>query len=193
MLTLFKPSADRIQRILDIESPRPWSYSLVGVTRDEPLAGSQHAGFAVDRLRSKLGDGIDTFEKAVAALQRWDQFQLGWTSVSRPDTPLEPGRTVGVLAHVGLWSLNVCRIIYRIDEPAPQRRFGFGYGTLPHHVEEGEERFTIEHAADGSVWYEILAVSRPRHWLARSLGPLSRAMQARFRRDSTAAMLRAAR
>jgi uncharacterized protein (UPF0548 family) len=92
---------------------------------------------------------------------------------------------------LGLWWLNACRIVYVIDEAAPVRRFGFAYGTLPAHVEEGEERFSIEQLADGSVWYDLRAFSRPRYWPVRLAKPVARRLQRRFVRESQAAMQRA--
>jgi uncharacterized protein (UPF0548 family) len=92
----------------------------------------------------------------------------------------------------GVWWLNACRIVYVIDETGPVQRFGFAYGTLPDHAETGEERFMIEwDRADDSVWYDILAFSRPRHWLARLGYPFSRLVQRRFARRSAEAMQRA--
>jgi uncharacterized protein (UPF0548 family) len=76
-----------------------------------------------------------------------------------------------------------------IDEGQAQRtRFGFAYGTLPDHVERGEERFTVEWRADDSVWYDIYAFSRPKHPLARLGFPITRMLQKRFVRDSLAIM-----
>jgi uncharacterized protein (UPF0548 family) len=72
-----------------------------------------------------------------------------------------------------------------------ERRFGFAYGTLEDHAEKGEERFSIEWSDDNSVWYDILAFSRPRQWQAQLARPISRALQKRFARDSKAAMVRA--
>jgi uncharacterized protein (UPF0548 family) len=93
---------------------------------------------------------------------------------------------------LGVWWLNACRIVYVVNEAGPVTRFGFAYGTLPGHVESGEERFLIEwNRADDSVWYDILAFSRPNVLLARVGYPFVRHKQARFRRDSTASMLRA--
>ena len=92
---------------------------------------------------------------------------------------------------MGCWWLNSCRIVYVIDEQNPVWRFGFAYGTLPGHIEAGEERFLLEwSAADDIVWYDILAFSRPRHMLARLGYPLVRRMQKQFGRDSAAAMRR---
>jgi uncharacterized protein (UPF0548 family) len=87
----------------------------------------------------------------------------------------------------GCWWLNPCRVLYEIDEAS---RFGFGYGTLAAHVERGEERFLVEQDADGNVWYDLAAFSRPRHPLVRIFSPLARRIQLRFGRDSMAAMRR---
>ncbi len=71
------------------------------------------------------------------------------------------------------------------------RRFGFAYGTLPAHVEQGEERFTVERHANGEVWYDLRAFSKPRYWPVRIGKPLARRLQRRFVRDSQRAMLAA--
>jgi uncharacterized protein (UPF0548 family) len=82
--------------------------------------------------------------------------------------------------------------VYVVDEQGPVQRFGFAYGTLPDHAESGEERFTVEwHGADGAVWYDILAFSRPQQLLPRLGYPFTRKLQRRFARDSAAAMRRA--
>ena len=132
------------------------------------------------------------FDAAKAALERWEQFDLGWVEAWPPQTPIQTGEVVAVVARaVGVWWLNACRIVYVIDEHAPIRRFGFAYGTLPGHVESGEERFLLEwDQNEGSVWYDILAFSRPNHLLAKIGYPFVRRMQKRFARESAAAMKR---
>jgi len=119
-------------------------------------------------------------------------FDLGWLHVSPPHAQIAEGTVVAVIVrHFGFWSVNFCRIVYVIDEP---RRFGFAYGTLMKHAESGEERFTVTSGqADDAVSFEILALSRPRHPLAKIAYPLSRALQKRFVRDALAAMQRAVR
>ena len=90
------------------------------------------------------------------------------------------GETVLVIARAGgMWWTNAARIVYTIDEPAASLvRFGFAYGTLPGHVESGEERFLIEwDSQTDQVWYDIRAFSRPRHLLTRIGYPFARAMQ----------------
>ena len=117
-------------------------------------------------------------------------FELGWLHLYWPSASLEAGSTVAVLVCAfGVYWLNACRIVYVFDEEAPVRRFGFANGTLSEHSEQGEERFSVEwHPGDDSVWYDILAFSRPNHWLARAGYPLSRRLQHRFATESMRAM-----
>jgi uncharacterized protein (UPF0548 family) len=148
----------------------------------------------VDRYRVRLGEGPEAYAQAIEALRGWWQFDLGWVRLCWPDTPIEAGATVGVLArHYGFWSLNTARIVYVIEESGEVERFGFGYGTLPGHGERGEERFLIEWSReDDSVHYEVFAFSRPNHPLAWPGYPFARALQRRFARDSKRAMVGAA-
>jgi uncharacterized protein (UPF0548 family) len=95
------------------------------------------------------------------------------------------------LARVGfLWTLNARRILGVFDRPG--RCFGFVYGTLDEHVEQGEERFLIELDSANRVWFDLLAVSRPHRWYVRIANPIARLFQRRCRWDAAAAMLRAA-
>ena len=60
---------------------------------------------------------------------------------------------------------------------------------LPGHVESGEERFQVEwNRSDDTVWYDILAFSRPNHVLTRLGYPIVRRIQKKFARDSATAM-----
>jgi uncharacterized protein (UPF0548 family) len=190
MLSVLKPSTSAIHEFLETQAKLTFSYPAVGATATVPPAG-----YSVDHTRVKLGDGERVFSSAKAALGRWDHFHLGWVEAYAPETPVEPGNVVAVLAHhFGLWWLNACRIVYVVDEPGPIRRFGYAYGTLPDHVESGEERFLVEwDEATGAVWYDILAFSRPRHRVVRLAKPFARRVQKRFARDSAAAMARAVR
>ena len=98
---------------------------------------------------------------------------------------------MGVLGrHFGVWSLNACRLVYILEKEGPSlRRYGFALGTLPGHVERGEERFMLEwHRADDSVFYEVLAFARPVHPLARAGPPFVRLIQRRFAADSLRSM-----
>jgi uncharacterized protein (UPF0548 family) len=184
MFLFREPTPSFIDAFLEEQAKLTFTYSAVGAT-----AATPPHGYVVDRTRIKIGAGQAAFIAARYALQRWEQFRLGWVEPCRPETPIEPGRVVGVLARsCGLWSLNACRIVYVVDEP---RKFGFAYGTLPGHVESGEEQFTVQWHDDDTVWYDILAFSRPNHILARLGYPWVRRLQRRFARESAAAMKRA--
>jgi uncharacterized protein (UPF0548 family) len=188
MLSWRKPSAESIRCFLTEQAGLDFSYRTVGATATTPPAG-----YDVDRTRVKLGAGEAMFDSAKVALQRWEQFRLGWVEVWPPTSAIRPGEIVAVLGHsVGLWWLNCCRIVYVADESGPLSKFGFAYGTLPGHVESGEERFLIEwDNTDNSVWYDILAFSRPNHVLTRLGYPFVRCTQKRFARNSAASMLKA--
>jgi uncharacterized protein (UPF0548 family) len=183
-----KPSEEVVRQFIASQQDLPFSYEQLGATRSQP--GNIHGNYTVDHNRTRLGQGQGTYERAMSALRSWQQFDLGWVTVVPPGEPLEVGTVVAVLAKVfGFWSLNAARIVYVIDERQAQRtRFGFAYGTLPDHVERGEERFTVEWCADDSVWYDIYAFSRPKHPLARLGSPITRMLQQRFVSDSLAIM-----
>ena len=190
MFFFTRPTAQRIDRFRQMATHDGFSYPEVGATLGEALP----ARYNVDHNRIRLGEGRTLFEEAHIALRTWRMFDLGWVELFHPPEPIAPGQIVLVLAHtISLYSLSASRVISMIDEDNGQlRRRGFSYGTLHHHVECGEERFSVEyHHKDDSVWYDILAFSLPKHPLARLGYPLSRAAQRRFAVDSKVAMLRA--
>jgi len=187
MVSLRRPSTETIRGFLASQSKLGFTYTAVGATASLPPAD-----YVVDHTRIKLGQGEEVFMKAKAALGRWQQFRLGWVEVWSPETPIQTGEVVAVIArNVGLWWLNACRIVYVVDEEEPIQRYGFAYGTLPDHAETGEERFLVERdRASGEVWYDILAFSRPHLLLTRLGYPFVRRVQKRFAEASAAAMLR---
>jgi uncharacterized protein (UPF0548 family) len=185
MLSLRKPESSTIRQFLDGQSKLNFTYHGVGTTATQPPKG-----YVVDHTRAKLGSGDQIFISAKSALQRWQQFRLGWLEAWSPETPIQQGEVVAVIARsVGVWWLNACRIVYVIEDDGPLQRFGFAYGTLPDHAGSGEERFLIEINESGDVWYDILAFSRPQHVLARLGYPFVRVVQKRFGKESAAAMI----
>ncbi len=188
MLFLRRPTAEAIRAFLASQARLDLTYSAVGATTTSPPVG-----YVVDHTRIRLGAGEKVFAAARAALEQWQQFRLGWLEASPDDTPIKEGQVVAILARsIGLWWLNACRIVIVVDEDGPVKRFGFAYGTLPDHAGSGEERFLVEwDREEGSVWYDILAFSRPQHFLARLGYPVVRLTQKRFGRESAVAMCRA--
>ena len=188
MLFLRRPKQETIRAFLAAQARLNLTYAAVGATATTPPAG-----YVVDHTRIKLGEGEQVFLAAQKALERWQQFCLGWLRASLEDTAIKEGQVVAILARsLGLWWLNACRIVTVANEEGPVKRFGFAYGTLPDHVGSGEERFLVEWDKEaGDVWYDVLAFSRPRHFLARLGYPWLRRIQKRFGRASAAAMRRA--
>ena len=188
MPSIRKPDADSIRQFRQAQATLDFTYSAVGATAKVPPAG-----YVVDHTRIKLGSGEEIFETAKSALRRWEHFHLGWVEASPTEMPIKAGEVVAVMGRVlGLWWLNACRIVYVVDEVGPITRFGFAYGTLPGHVESGEERFLIEwNRSDDGVWYDILAFSRPNYFVTKLAYPLVRCFQKKFASDSAAAMLKA--
>ena len=187
MFTLRRPDDTAIRQFLANRAADFFSYSEGAVSRT-----GVPSGYNVDHNRVLLGYGGEVFGRAKAAIGKWQMFDMGWVELIHPSEPIRAGMNVAILAHtMGLNSLSSCRVVYMLDETIPVRRWGFGYGTLTHHIESGEERFSVEWLADDSVWYEILAFSKPRHILARAGYLASRYYQRRFRADSMAAMKRA--
>jgi uncharacterized protein (UPF0548 family) len=140
-------------------------------------------GFVLDRLRTEIGSGKETFHRACRAFKNWKQFDLSWARVANPTAKIELGQIVAVEVHtLGLWSLNLSRIVEVVET---EHSFGFIYKTTEHHAEEGEERFllTLDQKTD-AVIYETEAVSRPQNLLALISYPITRSFQYRFARDS---------
>lgn len=181
MFSLERPPEARIREMLESQRDEDFSYPEVGATAKSPPRG-----YNVDHERYLLGQGAAVFSRGKLAIESWEMFHNGWTHLCFPDAPIQSGTNVAMLARwLGIYSINFCRIVYVIDEA---RKYGFAYGTLPDHIETGEERFVVEWLDDGTVWYDVFAFSRARHVLARLANPAVRRLQSRFRRDSGRAM-----
>jgi len=182
-----RPSPGAIARFLDESKALRLSYPQIGIASSAP------SRYDVDETAVVIGSGEAGLERAKAALASWKHFDLGWVELHPRGAPVEIGTTVAVLVqHLGFWSLNGCRIVYGQGDRLRGSTFGFAYGTLSNHAEEGEEIFevSLDHASQ-TVTYRIRAASRPRAALARIGYPVVRALQARFRRASGEALRRA--
>ena len=187
MFLIRRPSQDEISEFLDRSRELALSYDPVGIARQSPV------GFNADLATAVIGHGRQTFERAKNALAQWRHYELGWVELFPRGASIEPGTVVAVLVrHLGCWSLNACRVVYRVGDRQAGSSFGFAYGTLTNHAELGEEIFEVILAPEsGEVIYRIQAVSKPRAALARIGYPIARYFQERFRRDSTSVLRRA--
>lgn len=184
MFLLRRPSNVSVERFVRDSAALPLTYGPVGFVTRPP------AGFDVDELTMTIGRGVAAFDRARASLAAWTHFQLGWLGIFPQNAGTAIGTDVAVvIRHFGIWSMNGCRIVARVDEPG---RFSFSYGTLANHAERGEELFEVAmNEETGEVTYRIRAASQPRVALARASYPLVRMLQARCRSESADAMRRA--
>lgn len=179
-----RPSTRRIDRFLAASQALPLSYAPTGIVKEPPRTGR------FDEEVVAIGRGQQDFERARAALQAWQQFDIGWVELWPPRASVAAGTTVAVLIrHLGFWSLNGARVLYDVQPSDGEARFGYAYGTLTNHAEAGEELFEVFiDPASGAVMYRIRAISWPHAALTYIGQPIVRVLQARFRRDSAAAM-----
>jgi uncharacterized protein (UPF0548 family) len=184
MFFIRRPSREAIDRFVRDSQELPLSYGPICIVNGETPSRD------LDEAIVTIGRGRTDFDRARAALMAWKQFDIGWVETFPRHAPVEVGTVVAVLIqHLGFWSLNGCRVLYNVGGDG---RFGFAYGTLTNHAESGEELFDVFLDLESDeVRYRIRATSKPEAAPARIGRPIVRALQARFRRDSVAAMKRA--
>ena len=187
MLTLRLPSLAQMDAFVRRVSATGYNTPL-GLT-----AVANPGRWFVDDVEAILGVGADAFDAATAALRNWDQMELPWFRLHRPDaTPLETGVVAAYSTRVcGIWMSYACRIVSVIDDvdTSGLRRFGFVYATIGRHAVQGEERFLVtHHPSTGEVYGSIRAVSRPRAWYTWAGLPLARRAQRLFKPEALAAL-----
>ncbi len=142
--------------------------------------GTPPAGFARRETRVHLGHGEEVFARAVAGLNAWAVYPP-WMTLYPTRAPIERGTCVALATGLGLWTLSAVRVTEVENSP---RHFSFTLGTLPQHAVSGEERFAALWQTDDSVWYELVAVSKPQHPLVKLGSPVLALVQRRFAGDS---------
>lgn len=166
------PTAGQLEALLAEQGTAPLSYPEVGATRGD-LPSDYHC---VERSID-LGDHEDTFARAREGIRTWAPQRHAGIDLFPPAPPLTEGQSlVLVFRQFPFHVTAACRVVYLVDEA---HRFGFGYGTLPHHPEQGEEAFLVERGAGGKVQFRIRAFSRPAQLITRLGAPVGRAVQAR--------------
>jgi uncharacterized protein (UPF0548 family) len=176
-------SAAMLRLLEEMKGTEP-TYDELGAT----LLGRRPEGFHHHRYDVVLGSGADVFERAVAGLKRWEAHRIAGVRVYPEGQEISRGATVIVTIGTPLLALAApCRIVSIIDG---QNRWGFAYGTLPGHPEQGEEAFVVSIAPDETVRFEIEAFSRPADLLVRMSGPVGRGFQQGGTRNYLSALKR---
>ena len=118
----------------------------------EPLSYSSTEGFPQLHM-SRIIDA--DFDAAADKLFRWGLQRSGLFRVRATHDVVEEGAEVSL--GLGPWEFR-CRVVNVFRE---EGRCGFTYGTLPGHIERGEETFTLERLRDGRTLLLVDASSQP--------------------------------
>ncbi|MGW2564494.1 DUF1990 family protein [Streptomyces sp. NPDC001514] len=162
------------------------SYREIGATRLGPLPEGYHHL----HHRTRIGRGRGVFEAAGSAVTTWRMHRASGARVRASSPHAEPGAAVEISLGVGPLRFRApCQVIWTEYEA---HRTGFAYGTRAGHPECGEESFVVELGDDGSVWFTVMAFSRPDSWYTRLAGPLVPPLQRLYARRLGAVLRRIA-
>ena len=144
-----------------------------------------YPGFRKLKGTVDLGRGSGVFERAVRCIQDWEVHERAGLRVTPRAAVVAPGISVVLLMrHTGVYVTMACRVVSTINS---EHQWGFAYGTLPLHVEQGEELFLVEQVEDDRVNFTVNALSRPGHLVTKVGAPVARLIQ----REATGRYLRA--
>ena len=158
-----RPSGPQLDAMLDRLAGVPVTYEHVGSTIDpEPRPSVRCTSLDV-------GSGRHTFDQAVRGLRLWLPQRGVGAKVHPGDAPLTVGTSLVVVLTAGpVTVMAPNRVVAVVDEPD---RFAFAYGSLPGHPESGEESFSLQALADGTVRFTICVDAEPDTPLVRLAGP----------------------
>ena len=172
MFHLSQPTTDQLKKLRSEQRDQDLTYDGVGLTLGKLPAGYHH--MQVTRV---VGSGAAHMERGRNAIRTW-KAQAALGLVLEPQVPSFTKDEVLVFAlpmrPSPTWATGACRIVRIVDEP---QRFGFVYGTLPHHPETGEEAFLVSHHDDDTVSFSITAFLNAKTLPMRLSGPVGRIIQ----------------
>jgi uncharacterized protein (UPF0548 family) len=147
------------------------------------LDGATPSGLQRRRWTTAL-PARDSFDRAVEAIRTWEVHRGAGLGVAA-DGPIAVGTNVALCAPLPVGFVDAtCRIVAVVDQPD---RCGFAYGTLSIHPERGEEAFLVVRD-DGTIHFDVEAVSQPMHPIARLLPAVADRLQDRAVRRYLKAM-----
>ena len=153
------------------------NYAPVGIARPGAMAPP---GLRIREQRIRLGEGDDTWQRAVDVVSGWAiKKQLHFT-IDPDDETVVLGRHYDTRFGFGrVRLLEPVRIVWTEEQDDLR---GFGYGTRAGHPITGEECFLVERDAAGVVWLIVRTVSRVSRGRWILLWPGIRIMQPYFQR-----------
>lgn len=179
-----------LRRLARIGQPADLTYAEYGLT----ALGHAPAGYRTVRERARVGTGEEAFMRLANGILAWELHRGAGLRVAAGTPRAAPG--VRVVSGMGVGPARIpapCRVLWtREPDGSGPRRAGFGYGTLKGHPVSGEESFSAVLEADGSVWFEVLAYSRPANVVMRAAAPVTERTQALITRGYVSASTRLA-
>ncbi len=173
-----RPTPELLKTIRATQAKLDVTYAEIGATLTSLPAGYHH--LRTERtLSGSAASADDLFAYGRDAISSW-AAQHALNLILEPTIPEFVEGEILVFAlpmkPSPFWTTGSCRIIRIVDEPS---RYGFVYGTLPHHPEIGEEAFLVERNDTGRVWCSVTAFSRGGSIPMRMSGAMGRFVQRR--------------
>jgi uncharacterized protein (UPF0548 family) len=166
------PDARHLSHFLAHERTSLLTYTDVCGSLQPQMPGGYHHV----RMATTLPGDATCWDHARDGIRAWAAHAGAGVRVAPDHAPIEEGTVVAVIVRFGpAVALGACRIVQVVDEPD---LYGFAYGTLPSHPEQGEESFLLSRDGD-TIRFEIAAFSRPHDLLTKVGGPVARAVQRR--------------
>jgi uncharacterized protein (UPF0548 family) len=155
--------------------------------------GRWPAGYRRVQRRIRVGRGAEDYGRLARGILDWGiQRGAGLSIAERPDDA-ETSATGGSAMRIGgrvvcgfglgpvrlpipcevVWLEKPAAVVVLPDGTTQPQRSGFGYGTLPGHPASGEEAFIASLRADGGVYFELLAFSKPAGLIFRLGSPVT--------------------
>jgi uncharacterized protein (UPF0548 family) len=179
---LRRATSQQLAELLEACRADTLTYAPVGGSINGTTPSGLHRHHWTTALR-----GPESFDRAVEAIRTWAVHRGAGLEVAT-DGPIAVGTNVAICAPLPVGFVDAtCRIAAVVDEHA---RYGFAYGTLSVHPERGEEAFLVVRDDDGTVHFDVEAVSRPIHPVARLVPAVADRLQNMAVRRYVAAMER---
>jgi uncharacterized protein (UPF0548 family) len=169
-IRLRRPASDDLAQLVVSGRADSLTYEPVGITS----LATPPDGYRLDRWSCLLGRGDQVFVTAADTIRQW-RVQTGSGIVVLADGSPYVGQVVALSAPLPIGYIDIaCRVVDVVDS---SERYGFAYGTLSVHPEQGEESFTVIRQPNDEITFEIVAASRPRNPVARAFPPIARRLQ----------------
>ncbi len=184
-IRIHRASESDLAKVLQHARSDSLTYAPIGATLETANAPTPAPPGLTRRHWSTQLHGTDAFERAVTALTTWVVHRGAGLELAADGT-IAVGTNVAFSAPLPVGFIDAtCRIVAVVGDA---KRYGFAYGTLSIHPEQGEESFVVSKDGHGDVTFDIVGLSRPKQPLARLLPSIADRLQDRAVRRYLSAM-----